>query len=241
MIDQITIHYAPQIEWQARRVKYFAEGLEQLGIRVLATSSQERISQDPVILFGTTRWRRIEAVPGRWLLVDRASYFDPDYVSLKWNGHHLHGDHKIPKDWQDRPKREIPELKSPRESGTKIVLCGQTELYCDLYPNLHEWYRSALDQYHWTDFRPHPTERAKPGGVPVWSTWDDVKLAITLNSSVAIDAMIRGVPVRAVDPYAMSHLCGGLADREHLFQKLAWTQWSWEEIKRGEPIAHLFD
>lgn len=236
---EITIHANPFIEWQKIRANNFCIGLKRLGFEVELTRSQTRISDAPAVLLGTTCWREIERAPGDWLLVDRASYGDPDYVSLVWNGHGQRGDHKVPENWDGSrwAKHKIP-IRPTRMDGSKIVLCGQTETYTPLWESVDDWYAAHPECTH---FRPHPAGQKDPH-LPVWKRWDDVAECVTLNSSVAIDAVANGVPHVVVDDEGgMAYFWMNHPSRQHFFEWLAWTQWHWDEIRDGEPIRHLFD
>ena len=127
--------------------------------------------------------------------MDRASVGDPFYVSLVWDGHGRRGDHKVPglgtrsswieyKDWT---------------SGNRRILCGQTETYSPHYATLDEWY-AAVDATH---FRRHPAG-TNPTALPGATDWADCGLAITLNSSVGVDAVLAGVPTVTMDEGAMA-------------------------------------
>lgn len=227
----ITIHAEPNIDWQRKRANDMAIGLRRIGHKPTLTRSRVRTSDAPAILYGTTCWRDIEAAPGDWLLVDRACVGNPDYVQLVWNGHGRRGDHKVPPSYDGSRWNDLGVEIKPWQTGSKVVLCGQTESYCDL--DLEEWYKSQKA----THFRKHPAGD-NPTRLPAWDSWDDVGKAIVLNSSVAVDAMINGVKAEVTDPGSMAY---GWMRRDFLLPWLAWTQWSWDEIRDGEPVRHLFD
>jgi len=194
---------------------------------------------DYAILFGTTFWRDIEA-DGDYLLVDRASVGDPAYVQLVWNGHGRRGDHCVP---EKRRKRGLEVEPAPWRDGERVILCGQTETYSPHYQTLNDWYRRC-DATH---FRPHPAGD-NPTGLPTVRSWDKAGLAVTLNSSVGVDAVLSGIPTVTMDEAAMawdvtSHNPSEQIkpDRREWMEWLAWTQWHWVEIEAGHPIKHLFE
>jgi hypothetical protein len=232
-VVRVTVHYNPGAEWQAKRISYFVDGLKNLGFDVEATQSQRRINGGPVVLFGTSAFRRIEAEPGDWLLVDRASIGDPEYVSLVWNGHGRRGDHMVPS-WHDESRWEDlgVELWPQVWDGDDVVICGQTEPYSPNWNSMMDWYASIPDATH---FRPHPAGD-NPTGLPVKTGWENGRFHV-LNSSVGVEALIKGRIVTVHDEGAMSY---GVEDREQWAHWLAWTQWHWDEIREGDPIGHLF-
>jgi hypothetical protein len=227
------IHAEPGIPWHAARALDMSAGLTALGIEHGITCSRVRISDGPAVLFGTSLWRGIEQAEGDWLLVDRASVGDPDYVSLVWNGHGRRGDHCVPAD-PDPGRWEALgiELWPQAMDYEHVVICGQTEPYTPSYARIEDWYASIKGATH---FRPHPAG-SNPTGLPEWRDWYGAMFHV-LNSSVGVEALIRGRHVEIHDPGCMAY---GVDDREAWAQWLAWTQWSWSEIREGESIEHLF-
>ena len=243
-----TLHHNPQIPWHRERADCFMAGLQAIGHTCQTTTARHRITKGPVILFGTTCFRRIEQEKGDWLLVDRASYGDPDYVQLSWNGHGGRGDHKtlydFGGDFESRWQRHADELGLMlhpwQENGSRVVLCGQESTFSPNWRRLEDWYDKMVPVC--THFRPHPAVGTNPTPLPIAQDFDDCRLAVVLNSSVAIHCMMNGIPVHVDDEGSLAHNVtfeGG--NRLPFFEWLAWTQWSWDEITQGTPIAHLFD
>jgi hypothetical protein len=216
-----------------------AAGLKAIGVRCEITSERERREGLP-ILFGTSLWRHLEV--GDYLLVDRCSFGDTNqYVSLVRNGHGRRGDHRVPASPSaDRWRRHgVPVL--PWRDGRRRVLCGQTEPYSPDWSALDAWYRAAGG----THFRRHPAGE-NPTGLPETRSWNDCGLALTLNSSVGVEAVLAGVPTVTMDAGAMAwDVTGHRPDeivkppRQDWLHWLAWTQWHWDEIAEGKPWAHL--
>ena len=112
-----------------------------------------------------------------------------------------------------------------------------TEPYSPDYFRIEEWYSEAIDKYGPTHFRKHPAG-VNPTARPLARDWDDVALAITLNSSIGIDAVIAGIGTVVMDSGGMAF--DARPHRRPWLEWLCWTQWSWNEIRSGEPIRHLF-
>jgi hypothetical protein len=231
---KVTIHHNPGAEWQDKRLPYFMDGMKNLGFEVQATRSRRRISDDPAILFGTTSFKEVEAVRGDWMLVDRASIGDPEYVSLVWNGHGTRGDHKVPENYDDSRWKKLGVELKPMKTGKCKVICGQAETFSPDWPDIREWYNSIKDATH---FRPHPTGCI---GVDLPNKRDlnDIEVFHVLSSSVAVEAILEGVNVKAHDRTSMAY---GMKDREEWAKWVAWTQWHWDEIRDGKAIRHLFE
>jgi hypothetical protein len=67
-------------------------------------------------------------------------------------------------------------------------------------------------------------------------------VAVTLNSSVAVDAVLSGIPAVTMDEAAMawdvtSHSPEDVVTpaRDEWLHWLAWTQWTHDEIRSGVP------
>jgi len=238
------IHCNPAVPWQLKRGNYFAEGLRAAGLKVEFTSDRFRHDEGFPILLGTTFWKAIENDGGEFLLIDRCSFGDTDkFVSLVWNGHGRRGDHRVPENYDaGRWEKYGVELKPWKVGGSRTVLCGQVDSYSPEWPKLDAWY-AAMQATH---FRPHPASQNFTS-LPTALDFDDCGLAVTLNSSVGVKAVLDGVPTQTWDPGAMAwdvsgHLVGEafLEDRLPWCHWLAWTQWSDDEIRKGDLWASQF-
>lgn len=242
-MGSIAIHAESNIPWHSEAAQRFQNGLRAIGLKAHITPSRQRES-NVAILLGTTCWRNIEA-DGRYLLVDRASYGDPLFVQLVWDGHGRRGDHKVPARRNGRweATRGDIEIKPWRPIGHRILLCGQTEPYSPKYKTMTDWYRTIRA----THFRKHP-QGVNPTPLPMTMEWDNVGLAVTLNSSIGVESVFRGIPTVTMDEQAMawdvtSHRTDErlTPERDEWLEWLAWTQWRWDEIEAGKPIKHLFE
>ena len=227
----IAIHCEPNIPWHRERVQQFSSGLTALGLSHEVTTERARVAEH-AILFGTTLWRNIEA-DGSFLLVDRASVGDPCFVSLVWDGHGRRGDHCVPDSVDGTRWNALnTDLQPQVVPFEKTVICGQTEPYSPDWKTMAEWYDTIVGATH---FRSHPAGD-NPTCLPKYRG-RDANFHV-LNSSVGVDAAIRGLPLMVHDEGCMAH---GIRDRQEWAHWLAWTQWRWDEIESGEPIKHLFE
>lgn len=241
---QAVIHAHPRIGWHRPFAEKVSQGLRSLGVPHVVSTSTERQENGLPILLGTTCWRTIEA-DGPFLLVDRCSFGDPgQWVSLVLSGHGRRGDHRTPDHpdgsrWQ---QHGVP-VRPWREGGRQTILCGQCETYSPHFATPGDWYRAvAADCSH---FRPHPADRREHvavAGLPRTTDWVDAGAVITLNSSVAIDAVLAGIATVTMDEAAMAWDVTGhspterhLPDRTDWLHWLAWTQWHHDEIAAGTP------
>jgi hypothetical protein len=224
-------------------MRQFESGLKKLGFDVQISNDRRRVNDDPCILFGTTFFTEIENAEGDWLLVDRASYGDPQFVQLVWNGHGKRGDHKAPESPTSERFESHSILLEQWKSGPRRVLCGQERSYCPI--SLEDWYAKVAPSCGW--FKPHPKVGGNVKGLKTVNDFNDCGYAITLNSSVAIECLIKGIPVEVHDEGGLAYghkllkFHNRNADRLEFFAWLAHTQWHWSEIEAGEPIRHLFE
>ena len=239
----VVIHSNPAIRWQREHTAHMVSGLSALGFEVYHSEARERIRDtDCAVVFGTTFFKAIEADEYDTLLVDRASWGDPDQVQLVWNGRLRNGDHCVPADYMDRP-RPVPERK-PLQDGERVVLCGQVGSN-GAGIDLDAWYTKNLLVA--THFKPHPAQFDNMKSfhaptLPMVSDFTDCGTAITLNSSVGVECLLNGIDAIADDPSAMIYpYSEGVQSLDECLQYIAWTQWRWSEIADGEPIRHLFD
>jgi hypothetical protein len=236
--SRVVIHCEPRIPWQPKRAAYFAEGFNRRGIEFEITDSRVRLDERPAILLGTTCWRAVEAT-GNYLLVDRCSFGDTEkYVSLVWNGHGRRGDHRVPAEVDGSRWEAMGEALHPwKPQGSRIVLCGQTETYSPHWTRVEDWYASVGA----THFRPHPAG-TNPTGLPhSGDSFEDVGAAVVLNSSIGIKCVLAGIPTITMDEGSMAWDVTGHSlddirtpDRTLWAWRLAWTQYSDDEIREGK-------
>jgi hypothetical protein len=234
---KVSIHCEPSIAWQSRRARFFLDGFRQRGIEAEITSDRFRHDGFPVLL-GTTCWRDIER-SGDYLLVDRCSFGDTDrFVTIVRGGHGRRGDHHVPVSPSPaRWERYGVDLGEWRKGGSRVVLCGQHDTWSPHYARAEDWYATVRA----THFRPHPAGYADCP-YPKALTFDDCRQAVTLNSSVGVQCVLAGIPTVTMDEGAMawdvtSHVVGEIAtpDRLPWCHWIAWTQWTDDEIREGEP------
>lgn len=234
------IHCNPNIPWQPIRAAYFAEGFRAAGIDYEITADRFRHDDGFPVLLGTSMWRCIERDGGEFLLVDRCSFGDTErFVSLVWNGHGKRGDHRIPQNYDaSRWERYGVPLGGWSKGYDRVVLCGQVETYSPHFESVDAWYSTVTA----THFRPHP---ASQNFSQLPTAYDlDNALAVTLNSSVAVKAVMQGVPTVAMDEGSMAWDVTGHSpnefrtpDREAWCHWIAQTQFTDEEIRQGDLWA----
>ena len=186
------------------------------------------------------------------------------YYSLGFNG--LNGRAKFTyKDMpSDRWDKLNIELKPWRLEGRHILYCSQYQFDASVqhvsYVKLEKNTLIKLNSY--TDkkviFRPHPKKQrihAVDGIVlsrnldsPIEKDFEDCHLVCVFNSNSAVEAVINGIPVLSIDEGCLvkprgltsENVCSPkVFDRECWKNNLAYSQWTIEEMLRGEALYHI--
>lgn len=237
------VHWHQAIPWHGPFVPKLIAGLKARGVEVNTTSSPQRIGGMPILL-GTTLWRNIEQDGGEYILVDRCHYGDTDqWVALAKNGRGYRAqwpDRRDPSRWERYGQPILPY----RQGGSRVILCGQVGSYSPDWHDEKHWYGSV----NATHFRRHPCGE-NPTGLPEVKDWRDAKCAVVLNSSIAIQTVLCGIPTITMDRGSMAWPVTGhtlddiriryLPEREEWAHRLAWCQWSHDEIREGTPWDYI--
>lgn len=152
-------------------------------------------------------------------------------------------------------------LPQRETNGDVVLVIGQVPgdqslIAANIRPN--QWYdtvcRHLLDDGHEVVFRPHPAAPkmlydpfVRVSKVTLEEDLSRASWVATINSNTAVDGLMAGVPVSACDPGSMAW---GVASRSpvHLPEfpersawanKIAWCQWSPEELSSGDFWDHL--
>ena len=165
-----------------------------------------------------------------------------------------------------RFEKHFEHLMQPwRAVDDTALLIGQVPGDAALAPvggMLDGWYRSVAESLslmgHVVLFRPHPRAIERGLHIPkiphATRSWGDLETdlrqcgrCVTFNSNTAVEAVLAGVPTVACDPGSMawdvtSHDPIGdpvRPDRSRWAARLAWKQWTLEEMQSGECWARV--
>lgn len=159
-----------------------------------------------------------------------------------------------------RFKKHHGHLLQPwRQQSGYALLIGQKAGDASIrHLNIIRWYQErakeakalGLDVH----FRKHP-RGGLPGGLPKWVTYSSGALlrtlagascCITCNSNTAVEAVLNGCPTIATDAGSMAwEMCGHKVgemvapSRERWAARLAWCQWTLDEIAAGVCWDHI--
>lgn len=219
----------------------FTRGLERLGYSVAEGVTLKPAPRDILVT-----WNRIQAggvaaatfeSRGCAVLVTENASWGNDFAGERWytlaRGFH-NVDGCFPHDGPKRFDRLGVELAPWRAGGETVILpqrgIGPVQVAMPL-----GWPESALRR-HGGRLRPHPgTGRAIPLAVDLAACGR----AVTWGSGAAVQALAFGVPVISEMPNWIGAQDNTDAGRLEMFRRLAWAQWTLEEIASGEPMARL--
>lgn len=172
------------------------------------------------------------------------------------------GDAVVPRTRLNRLGVEVSTRR--RVKGQVVLLIGQTSgdsVHGMARSEFERWALDALarvravtdSKVYW---RPHPREAWVLPGADGYSDPDVESLdqaldrswvVVTYNSTAGLDALVAGLPVVAEGPCVYKDLTGSIASwsslepaggkpLRDLLARLAWGQWSLDEIKSGVPL-----
>lgn len=114
---------------------------------------------------------------------------------------------------------------------------------------IQQWVNEQFQKWQNPILRPHPLQdhltygkQILPGSLK--SALEAARRVVVMNSNTGHEALIAGVPVTATMPAAYSELTGELPTVENrlkYFHRLAYGQWTWEEMRNGLPQDFLMN
>lgn len=191
-----------------------------------------------------------------------------EQVSIATNGlNGLGSFHSIVNDRGKRFNKSFKHLYKPwNPEGEYILLIGQTPNDMSLYgSNIKEWYNFTTKRLKkvFPDipiyFRQHPN-LSKRGLVEtvegtiksegtLQEAMEKAKLVVCFNSNTGVDALLAGKPLYVEDQRSMCYSIANTdldnicfkepQNRKRFFNRLAYCQWTLEEIKEGTPLKDI--
>lgn len=133
-----------------------------------------------------------------------------------------------------------------KKQGTAVVVCPNSSVYMAQHGiNAHEWTMDCVRQISQaTDRNIIVRWKVQAGRRPIYRDLDDAWAVVTYNSACAVDALLVGVPVFVLCPWATTARMG-LSDlskiespvypesRQQFLWELANHQWTLPEIAAG--------
>jgi hypothetical protein len=197
---------------------------------------------------------KLESIGGKIIVVENG-YMGKDKNGIQYYAMAM-GEHNgaggIPYDGHDRLKELNIEFKPWRSNGNHIVVRAQRGIGSRITASPKGWAEGVVSKLKkYTDrpivLRPHPRDDKE---LNLDRDLNGAHALVVWGSSEAGRALIRGIPVCYQAPYhilagAMSRdlknidNIGTCFNRHAAFSKMAWAQWSVDEISKGIPFQYL--
>lgn len=261
MIDIIA---SPLARHQIDAANALESGLLSHGMDCRVIGSSRILKSKTVACWGWRKGKQLRDAGKNVLVMERSYIGDRfHYYSLGWNG--LNGHATFPEYHDDggvRFKSHGGIIKPWKKDGKYVLILGQVKNDASLQGmDIKDWYLEIAEKakVHGLPvyFRPHPDSVRRGGydniGIPeLKGTLDEAlsgaKFTIAFNSNSCLDSILAGVPCYAGDKGTMAwDLCmkdiGEIIypERESVVHKIAFTQWTLDEIANGLPIKGLLE
>jgi len=226
---QKVIHFNPSLQHQ----RDHAEAFRACGFGV--TSSPHDAADIHVISgpwYAYQQWRNHPRV----LMIDRAWWGDPEYVSLGWL--QTDGTRKFASGDKPRAKPVYEPWKTRDYSCLILADYGQ---------DVSDLYYAASQRFGCVRVRKHPADETQP--VPPLSSAIRLHDAVICGSGTAgFEAIMQGVPTVCLSKNELAPVCSASinadlykGDRDEWLHGMSYKQWSLAEIASGEAWEHLKD
>lgn len=254
----VNIYANPKAAHQVKAALAALDGFRAHGVEAKLTAFNEYQPTDLAVLWGhrsTMIMANQLGTGGDYLVMERGYIGDRmNWTSLGFNGLNGHAEFVESDDTtRGEPFRLLTKRWNPQ--GDYYLICGQVLGDASLVDvNYPDWVNSLPTEHKGKPvyFRPHPVgmaykvkheilkgdfAAALAGSAGVW-IW---------NSNSGVDALLAGKPVVAFDKGAMcydfaAHTLGEPNLEpcvQNMINKLAWCQWTMDEISTGVAWDHL--
>lgn len=242
----ILLHHSPYY-----RVHVFSEGLKKHGYRIIQDRNATPSTNDLLLLWNRNPpheliAKKYENCNAKVLITENG--FLGKSKALALNHHSGAGTWHVGN--EDRWKALAIELKPWRKKGDHILVLPQRSIGELGVAMPRNWEMSILPKLKEATERPirvrkHPGKNAN---IPIEQDLDNAWAVVTWASGAGIKAICNGIPVF----HQLSKWIGAQAatttldienpwmgDRLPMLKRLAWAQWSWQEIESGEAFKCL--
>lgn len=221
----------------AERVEVFKRGLERLGYEVRPSFTHTPGPSDILVT-----WNRIGPVNeaaeryGNVLVVENSAwgngFADGRWLSIARDRHNTAGMFPVggPERWDELGV----ELADWRPEGETVIL-PQRGIGSVPTAMPKGWAVGAHARFGGR-IRPHPGRNQDR---PLADDLAQCGRVVTWGSGAAVQAMMWGIPVVSEMPDWIGEQDNTDSGRLEMFRRLAWAQWTLDEIRAGEPFARL--
>ena len=249
---------------QTAGMRYLQKGIEAAGelTRLREINGNPHEQARACVLWGTRNMHLMGKYETVYILEagyfrDRLSFYSLGIGGLNGRAHFNNEDSP-----SDRWIKHGVARQPWRHHGDYILIMGQVPGDMALENiNINQFYADMLYQIrNFTHmpvfFRSHPLAQQKaPEDIPILparsldEAFKDAAMVVTYNSNSGVDAALAGVPVYAHDIGSMAWPIAahsikrlfnfGYPDRRQWLYNLAYTQWTVDELTRGEAWEHI--
>lgn len=214
MGQRVSIHTNRSLEHQVRVANSLNDGFKRLGYDSQVTDRATDDSDIHVVI--GPHYAKQQNLHKKTILVDRAFWGDPDYISLAWmkpDGGRIY----LTGCPDDRPKPELKPMKKGRRKLLLLDYGGSAGVTAD-------------------EVRRHPSEQ-KPTE-PLSCALDRNDIAMGHLTTALVDAAIHGLytialsansPVKGIEHFG----------RKQWLNDLSYMNWNDAELRSGEALKHL--
>ena len=231
-------------------------GLYHAGYEISTNRPHKLLNLDVCVMWN--RWNENEKLAdklesqGGNVIIAENGYLGEEYVSLARSEHN--GGGWIPRGQLNR----LDDLKIPfkpyRKDGEHILVCPSRGFGSKKMRQPANWEYSIIDELrNYTTrpivVRPHPGNwKENDRHLSLIDDLDNAWACVIWNSGAGIHSLINGIPVICTaDYWILKDIASdiqfienpAMLDRKDAFDKLAWSQWSLDEVASGEPFIRF--
>lgn len=214
MDKRVSIHTNRSLDHQVRLANALLSGFTLLGYDAQLTEKPTDDSDIHVVL--GPHYAKQQNLGKKTILLDRAFWGDPEYISLAWMTHN--GGRKYVTDASDdRPK---PELKPMKKGNRKLLLLDY---------GMETGYPADEVRYHPSQVKPDED---------LQTVLDRNDIAFGYVSTAMVNAAISGLYTIALDSRCPTKDIEYFG-REQWLNNLSYMNWNDAELESGEALKHL--
>lgn len=220
-----------------------------------AITEENELFDGPAALFGSpSKWpvlRQAQAAGRDWYYGDHGYFRRGEYFRVTRNAYQHDGVGAYAPDRFALMNRPVLPWKRGRNARSKVLVCPNSDVYMGLHGmDGPDWLRGVLATLRQHTDRPIQVRWKKTAGTHIQGALEDAWAVVVFSSAAALDALIHGVPVFVLAPFAAGARMGlsDLSqieapfypdDREPFLWALAYQQWTFAEIMKGEAWRAL--
>lgn len=231
-------------------------GLYYSGYEVSTNRPQKLNNFDVVVMWN--RWNENEKLAdklesqGGNVIIAENGYLGTDYIALARSEHN--GGGWIPYADLDRLEALQINFKPYRTDGEHILVCPSRGFGSKKMRQPINWTHEIVQELRNYTTRPiyvreHPGNwKQNNNHLSLAEDLDHAWACVIWNSGAGIHSLMQGIPVICcADYWILKDIASdiqfienpAMLDRYHAFNKLAWSQWSIDEIVSGEPFIRF--